>query len=171
MILSEMDKESRKYNIQTTVNFANDNDGMVFEPCQTDFITHTEKLLTDMQAITEEVTRVIIHPEFHMFIHGLINDQGPRFRTIVEKSEAYHDSKQAIIEHLAADFKYLTQMVDVFKECRMIHEFEKDFDFERWKLENTTLKPIRDKLKELRDWERILDDKIGRQPMRGFIQV
>lgn len=33
MILSEMDKENRKYNIQTTVNFANDNEGMVFEPC------------------------------------------------------------------------------------------------------------------------------------------
>lgn len=46
-----------------------------------------------MQAITEEVTRVIIHPEFHVFIHGLINDQGPRFRTIVEKSEAYHEAK------------------------------------------------------------------------------
>ena len=74
MILHEMDKDNRKYSIMSSVNFANDNDGMVFEPCQTDFITHTEKILTDMQAITEEVTRVIIHPEFHVFIHGLIND-------------------------------------------------------------------------------------------------
>lgn len=62
-------------------------------------------------------------------------------------------------------------MVDAFKECRMIHEFEKDFDFERWKAENNTLKPIREKLKELRSWEQILDTKIGRQPSRGFIQV
>lgn len=38
-ILLEMDKENRKYFISTAVNFAMDNDGMVFEPGQSDFIT------------------------------------------------------------------------------------------------------------------------------------
>lgn len=87
MILSEMDNEQKKYSIQTTVGFdSNTEDGLSFQPTKIEFQNHFEKLLADMQTVTEEVQRVINHNEFHHFIHGLITDSGPRFRTIVDES-------------------------------------------------------------------------------------
>jgi dynein heavy chain len=55
-IITEMDKNdgTRKYQIQTQVTFASDNDGMVFDPGHTDFITNFEKILQDMQTVTED---------------------------------------------------------------------------------------------------------------------
>jgi len=81
LILAEMAKDSKKYGIQTTVSFAQED--MSFEPAKTEFITQFEKILQDMQSVTEEVSRVISHQDFHQFIHGLISDSGPRFRAIV----------------------------------------------------------------------------------------
>jgi len=93
-ILNEMKKDQKKYGIQTTVSFAQE--GMSFEPAKSEFITQFEKILQDMQSVTEEVSRVISHPDFHQFIHGLISDSGPRFRAIVERSEDYGNSKSTI---------------------------------------------------------------------------
>lgn len=94
LILAEMSKDQKKYGIQTTVSFAAE--GMSFEPAKSEFITQFEKILQDMQSVTEEVSRVISHQDFHQFIHGLISDSGPRFRSIVEGSEAYSFSKATI---------------------------------------------------------------------------
>lgn len=94
LILAEMAKDSKKYGIQTTVSFAQED--MSFEPAKSEFITQFEKILQDMQSVTEEVSRVISHQDFHQFIHGLISDSGPRFRAIVEDSEAYSTSKTTI---------------------------------------------------------------------------
>jgi len=94
LILAEMAKDQKKYGIQTTVSYAAE--GMSFEPAKSEFITQFEKILQDMQSITEEVSRVISHQDFHQFIHGLISDSGPRFRVIVEGSEAYAASKATI---------------------------------------------------------------------------
>lgn len=89
LILVEMSKDQKKYGIQTTVDYDTEGDGMSFEPAQTEFVSQFEKLLGDMQTVTEEVVRVISHPDFHQFIHGLISDSGPRFRHIVDRSFAY----------------------------------------------------------------------------------
>lgn len=49
-----------------------------------------------MQTVTEEVQRVINHNEFHHFIHGLITDSGPRFRSIVDESFKYTQVRKTI---------------------------------------------------------------------------
>jgi hypothetical protein len=86
--------DQKKYGINTTISFAAED--MAFEPAKSEFITQFEKILQDMQSVTEEVSRVISHQDFHQFIHGLISDSGPRFRSIVEESEAYQSSKVQI---------------------------------------------------------------------------
>jgi hypothetical protein len=78
LILYEMTKEQKKYGINTVVSYATD--GMSFEPAKNEFITQFEKILGEMQSVTEEVPRVISHQDFHHYIHGLISDSGPRFR-------------------------------------------------------------------------------------------
>jgi long-subunit fatty acid transport protein len=60
MILSEMDNDLKKYSIQTTVGFENNNMddqglGLQFQPTKIEFQNHFEKLLADMQTVTEEV--------------------------------------------------------------------------------------------------------------------
>lgn len=59
LILYEMCKDQKKYGINTVVNFATD--GMVFEPAQSEFVTQFDKILGEMQSVTEEVPRVISH--------------------------------------------------------------------------------------------------------------
>jgi hypothetical protein len=54
-----MGKEQKKYGINTIVNYATD--GMSFEPAKNEFITSFEKILIEMQSVTEEVPRVISH--------------------------------------------------------------------------------------------------------------
>jgi hypothetical protein len=42
----------------------------------------------------------------------------------------------------------------------MIHDFDKEFVFENWKAENTSLndiEPIKDMLKELKSWQGTLE--------------
>jgi dynein heavy chain len=97
LILIEMSKDQKsKYGILSNVDFDLGGDGMSFEPAQAEFVAQFEKLLQDMQSVTEEVVRVISHQDFHQFIHGLISDSGPRFRAIVEGSAAYRNSKHTI---------------------------------------------------------------------------
>lgn len=171
LILSEMNKIDRKYFIQTQVNFASDNDSMVFDPGQTDFISNVDKILQDMQSVTEDVQRVLTTSDFHQFIHGLINESGPRFRTIVEKSEKYEGSKQEITAKLTKDFQELTELVEAYKECRIVHEFDRDFNFEEWKQKNTDLDAIRTQLMNFKKWTTLLDSKIRKQESRGLIQI
>lgn len=172
LILIEMDKsDGRKYSITANVTFANDNDGMVFEPGQSDFHTQIDKILQDMQAVTEEVGRVIAHTDFHQFIHGLINENGPRFRSIVDQSAAFKATKDKITEHINHDFKVLQDTVNSYKQCREVDEFERTFDFDAWKQENANVVAIRDKLRQLADWDRLVSTTIKTQENSGFIAV
>lgn len=91
-----MSQDNTKYAISTTVDFDSEGDGMSFEPAQSEFVNQFDKLLGDMQTVTEEVVRVINHADFHQFIHGLISEKGPWFRTIVDQSYAYQSTKRAI---------------------------------------------------------------------------
>lgn len=97
LILTEMEKAERKYSIQTVVGFDNQSDeGLSYTPTKMEINNHIENLLTAMQTVTEEVQRVINHNEFHQFIHGLITDSGPRFRTIVDESWHYKETRELI---------------------------------------------------------------------------
>lgn len=54
--MSEMDREDRKYALQTVVGFdSNSDDGLSYTPTKVEIQNHIDKLLTDMQSITEEV--------------------------------------------------------------------------------------------------------------------
>lgn len=105
-------KKQPKTSIQTTVDFDPEEPVMAFEPAQSEFVASFEKLLQDMQSVTEEVVRVISHADFRQFIHGLISDSGPRFRAIVEGSAAYQASKVAITKRLIDDFERLATAVE-----------------------------------------------------------
>lgn len=168
LILAEMAKDSKKYGIQTTVSFAQED--MSFEPAKTEFITQFEKILQDMQSVTEEVSRVISHQDFHQFIHGLISDSGPRFRAIVEDSEAYSTSKTTIQRRIALDFEELQQIVKKFEACRVVDDFDRDFVFEEWKKDHSDHEAIRAKLSDLAKWEAAVG-RIAGQDAKGLVLV
>lgn len=101
LILIEMDREDRKYNLQTTVGFdSSAEDGLKYDPTKIDIENNLEKLLDEMQEVTAEIQRVINHSEFHQFISGLITDSGPRFKTIVEESDDYKETRAKITERI-----------------------------------------------------------------------
>jgi hypothetical protein len=105
MIISEMDNESKKYSILTTVGFDNTTeDGMCFTPTKQQFNADFESLLQDMQAVTAEVQRVTNHQDFHSHMHGLHQEKGPSFKTIVEESFRYQNVKKVILQRIEADF-------------------------------------------------------------------
>jgi len=86
-----------------------------------EILNHIDKLMKDMQQITEEVQRVINHNEFHHFIHGLITDSGPRFRTIVDGSEKYTKIIAKITDRMVSDFSTIEDKTKSFKSCREIN--------------------------------------------------
>jgi hypothetical protein len=144
---------------------------MSFEPAKNEFITQFEKILAEMQSVTEEVPRVISHQDFHHYIHGLISDSGPRFRTIVEQSEQYQTSKQAISKRISDDFEELQVIVNAFETCREVDEFERTFDFEVWSREHTDVESIKTMLHDLARYETNVGRAIKPQESRGMIQV
>lgn len=143
---------------------------MSFEPAKSEFITQFEKILQDMQSVTEEVSRVISHQDFHQFIHGLISDSGPRFRAIVEDSEAYSTSKTTIQRRIALDFEELQQIVKKFEACRVVDDFDRDFVFEEWKKDHSDHEAIRAKLSDLAKWEAAVG-RIAGQDAKGLVLV
>lgn len=125
LILTEMDRDERKYALQTVVGFdSNQDDGLNYSPTKTELDSHLEKLLDDMQVVTEEVQRVINHNEFHQFIHGLITDSGPRFHNIVEESAKYKEVRAEIAHRIQTDFAHIEERTKVFKSCSDIHDFD-----------------------------------------------
>jgi hypothetical protein len=46
------------------------------------------------------------------------------------------EAKQKIQEHITSDFKFLSDAVAPYKECREVYKFEMEFVFEDWKAEN-----------------------------------
>jgi hypothetical protein len=123
-----------------------------------------------MQSVTEEVSRVISHQDFHQFIHGLISDSGPRFRSIVEESEAYSTTKATIQGHISQHFDDLSNAVKRFEACRDINAYQKDFNFEVWKKDHTDHEDIKVWLGTLQKWEQLIQ-KLGGQDKRGLIEV
>ena len=160
--------DQKKYGIQTTVSFAAED--MAFEPAKSEFITQFEKILQDMQSVTEEVSRVISHQDFHQFIHGLISDSGPRFRSIVEESEAYQSSKVQIQGHISNDFDELSNLVKRFDTCREVDDFERTFNFDEWKENTTDHEDIKNYLATLQKWEHQIQ-KLGGQDKKGLVEV
>jgi len=120
-----MDREDRKYSIQTVVGFdASSEDGLSYAPTKIELEGHIEKLLDDMQIVTEEVQRVINHSEFHQYVHGLITDNGLRFRSVVEESEKYKDVRLMINKRINSDFLHIEEKTKVLKSCRDIYDFD-----------------------------------------------
>lgn len=90
LMMSEMDREDRKYALQTVVGFDNNTEDLSYSPNKQEIYEEIRKLLTNMQAVcVDDVQRVIKHTEFHQFIHGLITDSGPDLALIVKDSEKY----------------------------------------------------------------------------------
>lgn len=116
------------------------------------------------------MSRVISHQDFHQFIHGLISDSGPRFRAIVEDSEAYSTSKTTIQRRIALDFDELQQVVKKFEACRIVDDFDRDFVFEVWKGEHADHEDIRAKLSDLQKWESAIG-RITGQDAKGLVLV
>ena len=170
LILTEMNKQNdqKKYGINTTISFAAED--MAFEPAKSEFITQFEKILQDMQSVTEEVSRVISHQDFHQFIHGLISDSGPRFRSIVEESEAYQSSKVQIQGHISNDFDELSNLVKRFDTCREVDDFERTFNFDEWKESTSDHEDIKVWLATLQKWEHQIQ-KLGGQDKKGLVEV
>ena len=123
-----------------------------------------------MQSVTEEVVRVISHADFRQFIHGLISDSGPRFRAIVEGSQAYQASKVAITKRLIEDFDQLSEAVAQCVQCRDVHQFDLDFDFEVFKAEHDDLESIKAKLEAFAEWEVKIKNNI-KQHDRGLVNA
>jgi dynein heavy chain len=169
LILAEMGKERGKYGIQTTVDFDPEGHGMAFEPAQQEFVAQFDKLLQDMQSVTEEVVRVISHQDFRQFIHGLISDSGPRFRAIVEDSRAYATSKATIQRRIIQDFEHLQRAVEKCEQCADVNAFDQTFVFEDFKAEHSDLESIKAHLDRLQKWEGKISNNIKPLETKGLI--
>jgi DNA repair exonuclease SbcCD ATPase subunit len=164
-----MSKEQRKYGIQTTVDFDSEGAGMVFDPAEQEFLAQFEKLLQDMQSVTEEVVRVISHQDFRQFIHGLISDSGPKFRVIVDNSFAYKTSRATISKRIKSDFSVLEAAVAKMTSCKDVNDFDQTFDFDAFKAEHSDLESIKGWLDKCSKWDSKIAANIKPAEYSGLI--
>jgi len=85
-------------------------------------------------------------------VQGLISDP-PQFREIVEGSEPYAISKEAITVRIGSDFEALAKQAEKIKSCRSVHTFANEFVFEEWKAQNNDVELIKKMLQNLSQWE------------------
>ena len=85
-----------------------------------------------MLLVTGDVVRVINHGDFHAYMHGLHQEKGPSFNTIVEKSFRYITTKETILKRIESDFTVIESKSQKFNNCLKIHEFFEKFKFEEF---------------------------------------
>ena len=131
MILFEINNPNKKYFINTLVGFDNTTeDNLSFTPPKQQFKNDFEQLLQEMLLVTQEVQRVIIFPDFHPYMHGLHQEKGHNFKTIVDQSFRYNTTKNTILNRIESDFTAIELKSSAFNNCYEIHEFFEKFKFE-----------------------------------------
>lgn len=113
--------------------------------------------------------RVINHNEFHHFIHGLITDSGPRFRTIVDQSEKYARTIAKITERMVIDFAFIEDKTKIFRQCREINQFDLEFSFEQFKEESADLEKVKVMFEKLAKWDKLINKSIKLEEKKGLI--
>lgn len=132
-IIEEMENTNKKYYIQTVVQFDNSTEeGISFNPTKQQFANEFEQLLQEMSSVTSEVQRVTNHQDFHSHMHGLHQEKGPSYKTIVEGSFRYKAKKDAIMTRLRTDFDGIEEKSRSFRHCRDVSEFCDHFDFQEF---------------------------------------
>ena len=102
LVYSEMMMEDRKAGITWLIQY--DKGEMAFDPPEADFVQSFDKILTDIQTLCSDITRVITHPQFNQYTQGLSSETGLRFQEIVNGSENYKLTKNRITNKFVEDF-------------------------------------------------------------------
>jgi len=159
LILYEMNT-TKKYNINTSVNFDSKELGLLYNPTKMEFISSFNKLLDEMENVANEIQRVITHIPFSQFIQGLISDGGGKFKEIVAESFRCRTARDAISQKIDSDFKALQVDVSKIENCREVHEFtQKNFEKDL-KPELGELDSIKTWLDRLSNWDKIVTSNI-----------
>lgn len=143
-IIEEMNNDAKKYYIATVVQFDNSTEeGISFNPTKQQFHNEFEQLLGEMSTVTAEVQRVTNHTEFHQYMHGLHQEKGPSYKTIVEGSFRYTASKKEILDRLRRDFEFIEGKSRSFSHCSEVSKFCDTFNFKEFEREHSDLESIK----------------------------
>lgn len=169
LVFSEMATEDRKAGITCWVQF--DEEGMAFVPPEGEFVQAFATILTGVQTVCSDIARVITHPQFNQYTQGLSSETALRFKDIVEGSESYRLIKSKITNKLVEDFAHFRQETAGFEACRVVNQFDSEFNFQEFKRAGHDLKGIQEQLDQLRKWENTVSSSIRAQINRGLVFV
>lgn len=93
-----MIKDAKKNGLLTEVNF--DETSIVFSPPESDFHQFFEKILSDMLFVVSDINPVARVTTFNQYTQGIISDQGPRFKFMIEESESYSELRENITHQI-----------------------------------------------------------------------
>jgi hypothetical protein len=71
----------------------------------------------------------------------------------VDQSYAYQSTKRAIQTKIIQDFENLQIIVDKFKQCKDVNEFDQTFKFEEFKRDHNDVESIKAHLEMLQKWD------------------
>lgn len=167
MVYAEMSTEDRKAGINSDITY--DTEGMAFNPPEGEFVQQFERMLNEMVAATNDITRIINNHHFTQYTQNIVSDSGPRFREIVDDSEDYKLIKNKITQKFIDDFAQLHRDAAKFEDCRIVSDFFTTFNFQEFKRANHDLHTIQERLEQLRKWETKIATSIKAQIIRGVI--
>ena len=86
-------------------------------------------------------------------MHGLHQEKGPSFKTIVEESFRYQTAKKLILQRIATDFAWVEEKSRNFKHCRDVSDFCDNFKFEEFEREHSDLESIKEKFEQCNKYD------------------
>jgi len=104
-------------------------------------------------------------------MHGLHQEKGPSYKTIVEGSFRYRHSKQEILDRLKRDFEYIEEKSRSFRNCRDVSEFCDNFNFKEFEREHTDLESIKEMFDKCQKYDNLINKYIKTAEHAGLIHA
>jgi len=126
-----------------------------------------------MLLVTQEVQRVVVFGDFHPYMHGLHQEKGPNFKTIVDQSFRYNTTKNTILNRIESDFTAIEVKSQAFNNCYEIHEFFERFKFEDFERthDKTDLDAIKHMFDKFNKFENSISKSLKNSETMGLIQA
>lgn len=104
-------------------------------------------------------------------MHGLHQEKGPSYKTIVETSFRYSDSKKEILRKLKEDFEKIEERCRSFSNCSEVSHFCETFNFEEFERDFSDLESIKDMFDKCQKYDFSINKHIKTAENQGLIHA
>jgi hypothetical protein len=104
-------------------------------------------------------------------MHGLHQEKGPSYKTIIEGSFRYTASKKEILDRIRRDFEYIEKKSQSFSLCNEVSKFCDTFNFKEFEREHSDLESIKSMFDQCQKFDNLVNKHIKTAEHAGLIHA